>query len=72
MKLPDSADVRLLPKDNEFELHFGWKHQLLSFLFYFAGGGEGEITWGLTPADTGKRNDPGMCYAYFTFNRLTK
>jgi predicted RND superfamily exporter protein len=58
IKLPDSVDVRLLPADHEFELHFKWKQELLSFLFFFAGGSSGQITWGLLPKDTGIRNNP--------------
>lgn len=59
IKLPDSVDVRLLPEGDPFELHFKWKTQLLSFLLFLSGGSTGEITWGVLPADTGKRNDPG-------------
>lgn len=58
IKLPDSVDVRLLPEDDPFELHFKWKQQLLSFVFYYSGGSFGQITWGVLAKDTGVRNNP--------------
>lgn len=58
IKLPDSVDVRILPEDNEYEKHFRWRQQLLSFSLLVAGGSFGEVTFGVLPADTGARNDP--------------
>lgn len=58
IRLPDSVDVRLLPENHPYELHFKWKQQLLSHLLFYSGGSFGEITWGVISADTGTRNDP--------------
>ena len=59
ISLPDSADVRILPEGNIFELHYEWKQELLSFLLFYSGGSFGQITWGVRPADTGAKNNPG-------------
>jgi len=58
IKLPDSVNVRLLPKNNPFEQHFFWKAKLLSQLLFIDGATFGKMHWGIRPADTGKRNDP--------------
>ena len=59
IKLPDSADVRLLPESNELELHFLWKSNLLSVSLFTSGFTFGKVSWGLIPADTGKHNEVG-------------
>lgn len=48
IRLPDSVDVRLLPADNPYELHFKWKQQLLSYVLFYAGGSFGQITVSIT------------------------
>lgn len=58
MKLPDNADVRLLPESSDYEQHFAWKQKILAFPLFYAGSSNGEVTWGVLPVDNGKRNDP--------------
>jgi hypothetical protein len=64
MKLPDSAEVRLLPEDSEYELHFAWSKKLLSYVLFYSGRSFGQITFGVTAADTGVKTDPGMLIFY--------
>jgi hypothetical protein len=59
IKLPDSVEVRLLPDDHEYEMHFKWKQTLLSFLLFYSGGSSGQFTFGVIPADTGDKKNPG-------------
>ena len=51
--------MRLLPESSDYEKHFAWKKELLSFPLFFSGGSIGEISWGVVPTDNGVRNDPG-------------
>lgn len=78
IKLPDSADVRLLPKSHEYELHYLWRQHLLSTSLFFNGITLGSVTWGIVPVDDGARSNPGACkkfqkfvFAYNVSVRLT-
>jgi len=74
MRLPDEADVRLLPKDHEFEQHHDWSSNLLSSSLFITGYIYGRITWGLVPSDTGVRNNPDSLSQLFldeSFNPST-
>jgi hypothetical protein len=67
MKLPDTAEVRQLPADNEYEVHFEWSKKLLSFILFYSGESISHITFGVIGADTGAKGDPGMLIFYFCF-----
>jgi len=58
MTLPTSSDVRILPEDNEFEMNFMLRRNLLSTVLDTRAGSTAYVVWGLTPADTGNHNDP--------------
>lgn len=70
MKLPDSADVRVLPENSPFEKHNTWKQELQSFELYYSGGSFGEVTWGIIAADTGKKIDPGKINEAISFSKI--
>ena len=69
MKLPDSADVRVLPENSPFEKHNSWKQELKSFELYYSGGTFGQVTWGIIAADTGKKIDPGKFNEVISFGK---
>jgi len=58
MELPESSEVRVLPSDNEFEMTFKWRQNLLYDLLDRKAGSAAFVVWGLTPADTGNHNNP--------------
>lgn len=58
LELPTSADVRILDKENEYELNYAWRKHLLYDVLNKAGGSKVTVGFGLTPADTGDLNNP--------------
>lgn len=59
LKPPTSSDVRLFSEDdNQYEQNFEWRKNILSEVIERQGGSVCTVAWGLTPADTGNRNDP--------------
>lgn len=57
LSLPQTSEVRLLPKGHPLENHFVWSMALLSAALYSTGSGV-EITFGLIPGDTGSSINP--------------
>lgn len=53
LKLPTSADVRILDEDHEFEQNYAWRKLLLYDVLRKSGGSEVSVGFGLLPADTG-------------------
>ena len=53
IKLPTSADVRILDETNQFELNYAWRQELLYDYLRKAGGSRNLAGLGLKPADTG-------------------
>jgi hypothetical protein len=58
MTLPESSEVILLPDNNEYEMHWAWRQDLLSTKLAKEAGSLALITWGVTPADTGDHLNP--------------
>lgn len=59
MGLPDSSDVRLYNEDdNQYEQNFVWRKNLLFSVLDKKAGSEAYVIWGVSPADTGDRNNP--------------
>lgn len=58
IKLPTSADVRILDETNQFELNYAWRQELLYDYLRKAGGSRNLAGLGLKPADTGDLNNP--------------
>ncbi|KAL7561599.1 hypothetical protein ACA910_004188 [Epithemia clementina (nom. ined.)] len=57
--LPESSDVRLYNEDdNQYEKNFVWRKNLLFSVLEKKVGSEAFVVWGLSPADTGDRNNP--------------
>ena len=57
--LPDSARVALLSPSNHFEQRFLWNENLLSQVLANKNGAQATVIWGIQPADTGNRKNPG-------------
>lgn len=58
LELPDSSDVRILDESNEHEKCYEWRQNLLSSILVKQSGSQAYIVFGLTPADTGDKNNP--------------
>lgn len=57
LSLPQTSEVRLLPKGHPLENHFVWSMALLSSALYTTGSGV-DITFGVIPGDTGSSINP--------------
>ena len=59
IELPVSADVRLFDEsDNQFEANYIQRQNLLFDVIDNKAGSNADVIWGVTPADTGNRNNP--------------
>jgi hypothetical protein len=58
LELPRSADVRLLRPNNEFEMNYEWRKNLLFDQLVEEAGSSTFVMWGATPADTGTHSNP--------------
>jgi len=58
LRLPDSAEVRLLPEDHQFELSIKWRQKLLAQQYSSGSGSSVQIIWGLQAEDNGNINNP--------------
>jgi len=67
LNLPTSSDVRLLDADaSQFEVSYEWRVNLLSEVLMKERGSRGYVIWGVLPADTGHRLNPGTLSLYST------
>lgn len=66
LALPDSSDVRILDSSNEHEKCYEWRLNLVSSVLEKQSGSRAHVIWGVTPADTGDQNNPGMLYFLLT------
>ena len=53
LKLPATADARVLDPDQQYEQNYAWRKLLLYDVLRKSGGSEVSVGFGLTPADTG-------------------
>lgn len=57
IRVPDNSDVRMLPSNYAFEMHYEWKRLLLSSELFVATSLI-RVFWGVEPADTGDLRNP--------------
>jgi len=62
LALPDSSDVRILDSSNEHEKCYEWRLNLVTSVLEKQSGSKAHVIWGVTPADTGDHNNPGMLF----------
>jgi hypothetical protein len=58
MDLPTSSDVRLLRSNNQFEMNYEWRLNILFEQLVKASGSTTLVIWGVKAADTGDHNNP--------------
>lgn len=59
LSLPSSSELRLVRPNHEFEINHRWQTELLLSSLVRDKGNRVWMVWGVTPADTGNRNNPG-------------